>query len=496
MAGIQGADSGIYGRLDTRLPLAAEQVRIPDVGAAMDAGQAYQRAELRKKQEQLSLAQTERDHAEDQDVAGLMKTYTQVGPNGELVVDRRGLMGEVTGRGYQRSAAKLGELFSQQDKDAADIAKKRNDLATSQQSKADAAVQQHVSGIMGLPEGQRAAAWERWTKELKAQGKLPANVPDAFDADYVNMTYNAAITPQQREEREARRKPGQWQSGQNGVMYRTLPDGSLETKQVAAPKQPEWRSAGDGRVFRTGPDGQPQFARAPAAPGTEVKPEDEGKISGVIRDKSGNRRIDPMVGKAFQESQGNIDTGVQLAGRVDTLIKDVLPKGPQSGAGELVGKVGAFTGTNVFGEGDKANAMKEMERFSVEALGALDSPLMKGAPSEGDARRALGVFNQPDASYEQKVKALQDFKAAVDGAVKWHNERLGMYDSETRQMLAGQGIRPREVAPTTKAPSTRPANKSGGKIFTKTEVREIAAAKGMSEAEVEQAIISKGGSIR
>jgi hypothetical protein len=158
-------------------------------------------------------------------------------------------------------------------------------------------------------------------------------------------------------------------------------------------------------------------------------------VSGIKVDRQGNRLLDPIVARQLSASQkavGNADTAVS---QIDELIRDVLPKASQSGAGSVVGSVQQFVGT-----GDIGAANKRLENFANFALGIIESPLMKGAPSERDATRALSVINDPSAPLDVKTKALENLKSMLQEELDRHDQAISLYDDETQKKLRAIGV--------------------------------------------------------
>lgn len=166
-----------------------------------------------------------------------------------------------------------------------------------------------------------------------------------------------------------------------------------------------------------------------------------GDISAIVVDKQGNRKLDPAVVKNLTASQKAMGNATTILGQIPEITTKVLPEASASGAGALAGKVGEFFGA----KGGINEANKRMEQFANSALGVVDSPLMKGAPSEADARRALSVINDPKAPLNVKQQAIENLKGILEDAVKTHNDAIGQYNSETRERLKGLGITPATV---------------------------------------------------
>jgi hypothetical protein len=172
-----------------------------------------------------------------------------------------------------------------------------------------------------------------------------------------------------------------------------------------------------------------------------------GEISAILRDKLGNEKLDPQVAKSLQASQNAAKNAGSILREIPDIEK-ILPATSQSGVGAAIGRAQTFVGV-----GDIGAANKKMEQFANRALGVLDSPLMKGAPSEADARRALSQINDPEAPLDVKQAAVASLKASMEEAIRFHSDSVGQYDAKTRERLKGVGVQgpaePTKPAPTT-----------------------------------------------
>jgi len=228
-----------------------------------------------------------------------------------------------------------------------------------------------------------------------------------------------------------------------------LLDAKIETLKVGrtggGSRSSGGRSSGGGQPATVGADGIP-------------------KISGIKVDRQGNRSIDPIVARELSNKQKAAELAGQFIKNVPA-IRTILPDASQSGVGELVGKAQSFIGV-----GKTGAANKKMEQFANAALGALNSPLMKGAPSEADARRALSIINDPTAPLNVKEQALDQFESALQLAINSHNDAVSQYDSETLDKLKGVGVTfvgggNKPPAALTSSPArTRVYNPSTGKL--------------------------------
>lgn len=181
---------------------------------------------------------------------------------------------------------------------------------------------------------------------------------------------------------------------------------------------------------------------------------------GIFVDKQGNRKVDPAIVKNLTASQKVVGNAVTLLKQMP-VIEEILPQSSQSGVGEYLGKL-----QNSVGYGDIGEANSRLSQFANSALGVIDSPLMKGAPSEADARRALSVINDPQARLDVKQAAITNLKDALEEAVKGHNEAIAQWNDETKERLKGLNVKPVEVKEYTPTPQdNRPAGvKVGEKI--------------------------------
>lgn len=182
---------------------------------------------------------------------------------------------------------------------------------------------------------------------------------------------------------------------------------------------------------------------------------DDGSVSGIKIDKQGNRTLDPIVAKNLVASNRAAQNGQQIIRQIDDLEKTkVIERSPES----IFGRAGAVTQEALGVSGSLRNARDQFEQFKNGALAAVDSPLMKGAPSEADARRALSALGDERASVETKKRAVRELRAAIEEAIQSHREAVNMYDDETRKRLRGLGV---------KSESAPKANSSGWTVEVK-----------------------------
>jgi hypothetical protein len=203
-------------------------------------------------------------------------------------------------------------------------------------------------------------------------------------------------------------------------------------------------------------DARASRASRAAGSGSVTRPagvmNEDGTVSAVKVDKQGNRTLDPIVAKNLIALNKQAETGRRALTQIDDLVKNkVIENAPSS----LVGRAIASAQAGVGYSGDTRNARDQFEQFKNSVLGVIESPLMKGAPSEADARRALSVLGDASASPQVKREAVRNLRAAITDAVQSQDEALNQYDAETLQRLRGLGVK---AAPT--APSTKPAAKT------------------------------------
>lgn len=163
--------------------------------------------------------------------------------------------------------------------------------------------------------------------------------------------------------------------------------------------------------------------------------EEQDKMSGVKVDKQGNRTLDPIVAKTLKDTNKAAEAASRFIEQLPD-VKAILPKTSQSGIGQKVANAQVEVG---YGEMGKAN--KRMEQFANSVLSILDSPLMKGAPSEADARRALSIINDPTADLKTKEIAVKSLEDALINQLTQHNDAIRMYDDETVAKLKGIGVK-------------------------------------------------------
>lgn len=214
-------------------------------------------------------------------------------------------------------------------------------------------------------------------------------------------------------------------------------------------------AAADARASRAGGSSGSGSAASPAGVVNE-----DGTVSAVKVDKQGNRTLDPLVAKNLVALNKQAETGRRALTQIDDLVKNnVIENAPSS----LVGRAIASAQAGVGYSGDTRNARDQFEQFKNGVLGVIESPLMKGAPSEADARRALSVLGDAGASPQVKREAVRNLRAAITEAVQSHDEALNQYDAETLQRLRGLGVKAAPVAqspkPASKTPSTVPVSK-------------------------------------
>lgn len=239
-------NSGIYGQMQTRIPEII-QAQAPDLQAIQLNAQRAQANDQSLKQNQFDLAQQQKAAKEDQDFADTLQRHTQVGENGELILDRKGAIKSLMQSGNIAGAQKAAKMFDEQDARTQALAdKKRAGDQAAHKAKQEAAF--GISrALAGLPEEQRASAYTSMVRQGKASGQLPADIPEEYTPEIAtNMTalYNQQLTPDKIEDRANKRdlkKPAQWQIGPDGTPFRTADDGSIEygTRTLAKPDKPE-----------------------------------------------------------------------------------------------------------------------------------------------------------------------------------------------------------------------------------------------------------------
>lgn len=163
-----------------------------------------------------------------------------------------------------------------------------------------------------------------------------------------------------------------------------------------------------------------------------------GQVSALVRDAQGNIKVDPQVAKTLLTTQKAASDGSKLVREINTLTREkVLENSSQSGVGAAIASAQGFIGM-----GETWAANKRLEQFANAYLGFIDSPLMKGAPSEADARRALSVLNDPKAPLEVKKEAFRSLGQIANDQIAAHNNAVGMYDEASRQRFRGLGVVP------------------------------------------------------
>lgn len=270
----------------------------------------------------------------------------------------------------------------------------------------------------------------------------------------------------------AKRSPD-YRAAQNAVLAQRKAD--LEARKVDATiARQEARDATDQARLAQGDrrldiaEGRAAAAEARAnrasGSGSAARPagvvNEDGTVSAVKVDKQGNRTLDPIVAKNLVALNKQAETGRRALAQIDDLVKNnVIENAPSS----LVGRAIASAQAGVGYSGDTRNARDQFEQFKNGVLGVIESPLMKGAPSEADARRALSVLGDASASPQVKREAVRNLRAAITDAVQSHDEALNQYDAETLQRLRGLGVKAAPVAqspkPASKTPSTVPVSK-------------------------------------
>lgn len=164
---------------------------------------------------------------------------------------------------------------------------------------------------------------------------------------------------------------------------------------------------------------------------------DDGTVSGIKVDKQGNRTLDPIVAKNVVSLSKQAEVGKRSLAQIDDLEKNkIIENAPSSVWGRGVAATQAWAGVS----GETRNARDQFEQFKNGVLGVIESPLMKGAPSEADARRALSVLGDAGSSPQVKKEAVKNLKVAIQEAVQTHDEAVNQYDTETRKRLKGIGV--------------------------------------------------------
>lgn len=243
-------------------------------------------------------------------------------------------------------------------------------------------------------------------------------------------------------------KPSDLVTLQNRAMR--APDTMAQRKQTAEEAkivlqeraQSKWQpsTTQPGVYFRTAPDGSIETTRNPDSTGGATG--SDGKVSAVQTDKFGNSKLDPVVVKPLVASQKAATGAISALNDIDKIEKEgILDKQSQSGIGRAVVGAQGFVGMN----SEMRSADSFMKSFANSALGIIESPLMKGSPSENDARRALSVISDPEAPLDVKKAAVQRLKGMLQEAVSSHNEALSQYDDKTTQRLSALGIKPVSV---------------------------------------------------
>lgn len=177
-----------------------------------------------------------------------------------------------------------------------------------------------------------------------------------------------------------------------------------------------------------------------AAQGVTVEP---GQVSALVRDAQGNIKVDPQVAKTLLTTQKAASDGSKLVREINQLTRErVLENSSQSGIGAAIASA-----QGMIGMGETWAANKRLEQFANAYLGFIDSPLMKGAPSEADARRALSVLNDPKAPLEVKKEAFRNLGQIANDQIAAHNNAVGMYDEASRQRFRGLGVVPIDSNP-------------------------------------------------
>lgn len=162
-----------------------------------------------------------------------------------------------------------------------------------------------------------------------------------------------------------------------------------------------------------------------------------GKLSGLERDRQGNLTLSKDITDGLRDAARQFTNAERGLRELSTIEQnDYVNKASASGAGALAVAGQRFVGY----EGDMRKASEALERFANSALGIIESPLMKGAPSEADARRALSVINDPSSSVETKKEALGQLKTALEEARDRYRDSVEQFDTPTKQRLKAAGL--------------------------------------------------------
>lgn len=261
----------------------------------------------------------------------------------------------------------------------------------------------------------RAKRSEDYKEQRKAERESQKDVADVEEAERKRLGVGTGrdVPPGVREVVEG---------GQ--VVYRDADGNKLSGAQVQAMALQKAR-AGATQVSGGG--------RATSMPASA----EPGAISAIKRDKYGNVSVDPTVVKQLKP----LTTAANNADQTLKLLDDIEKSGmvdaaSASGVGSLISKGQRAVGLNT----ERRRADEALQRFANSALGIIESPLMKGTPSEADARRALSVINDPESTVETKRAALAALRTALNEAKAIYQDAISQYDEPTRQRLKGLGL--------------------------------------------------------
>lgn len=412
--------------IDARIPLMVEQFKLPDfAGIERQRKQdAMKEQEFQQDQElvrqriaggRADMASKEKDLAARDALTGLLKQHSKYDDaTGVYSTDRKAVISGLAASGYPEKAAELQKQF-----DAETKAQQDRDLAVRKQ--------------------------EHEERKLKKGTTTTQRDPVTGAITVIHTDADGNITMEDKEPLGGLRKP----SDSAAVLAATIRSEGAKDRAAALAAAKAANRGGSGGA------------------GTL---DDNGKISAVLRNRAGGSKLDPVVVKNLEKSQLGVDLGVELLKEIPDILS-VIPNASSSTAGEYIGKAQTFLGV-----GETGAANKRLDQFANTALGVIDSPLMKGAPSENDARRALSVINDPQAPEDVKKNAITRLQSLISQAVSDHDDALNQYDDETVQRLKGVGIR-------VVGDRAKPPVKITGKVMSKQQLQQIAKDNGITYEE-------------
>lgn len=337
---------------------------------------------------------------------------------------------------YEKDIAEIADKYAKSDKSEAETRKARIEAAK-------ATVEFEDSGYYQVKKTFETMGPEMAVAEAASLGLDPSKIITEDGKLSPVVEKRANRSPEAREERkaaaeEAKANAIKWTFDKDlGVSTGVDKDGRVMIKDSEGNTMTsaEFRALGVNQKERVARAGR--AVTQVSAPSSANIPTEPGKLSGLERDRQGNITLSKDITDGLRDAARQFTNAERGLRELATIEKEnYIQKASASGAGALVVSGQRFMGY----EGDMRKASEALDRFANSALGIIESPLMKGAPSEADARRALSVINDPASSVETKKEAIGQLKAALEEARTRYRESIDQFDTPTRQRLKASGL--------------------------------------------------------